>query len=78
LGAGLVLTPEVENDRLRQALVPFAFIGRKSMELLGLAEEYDHARDLLGLDWRCECGDLNRHHEAFCYRCGAGSPAGAS
>ena len=25
-------------------------------------------------DWRCECGDLNRHHEAFCYRCGAGQP----
>jgi hypothetical protein len=22
--------------------------------------------------WRCECGDLNRDHEAFCYRCGAG------
>lgn len=29
-------------------------------------------------DWRCECGDLNRYHEAFCYRCGAGQPeAGA-
>jgi hypothetical protein len=25
-------------------------------------------------DWRCECGDLNRAHEAFCYRCGAGPP----
>lgn len=25
-------------------------------------------------DWRCECGDLNRGHEAFCYRCGAGQP----
>jgi hypothetical protein len=25
-------------------------------------------------DWRCECGDLNRWHEVFCYRCGAGSP----
>lgn len=25
-------------------------------------------------DWRCECGDLNREHEAFCYRCGAGQP----
>lgn len=25
-------------------------------------------------DWRCECGDLNRHHEAGCYRCGAGRP----
>jgi hypothetical protein len=25
-------------------------------------------------DWRCECGDLNRDHEAFCYRCGAGQP----
>lgn len=23
-------------------------------------------------DWRCECGDLNRWHEVFCYRCGAG------
>jgi hypothetical protein len=22
--------------------------------------------------WRCECGDLNGEHEAFCYRCGAG------
>jgi hypothetical protein len=28
----------------------------------------------LGDDWRCECGDLNREHEAFCYRCGAGAP----
>lgn len=27
-------------------------------------------------DWRCECGDLNRNHEAFCYRCGAGQPEG--
>lgn len=25
-------------------------------------------------DWRCECGDLNRDHEAFCFRCGAGKP----
>lgn len=25
-------------------------------------------------DWRCECGDLNRWHESFCYRCGAGRP----
>lgn len=36
------------------------------------------ARDLrdvcLEQDWRCECGDLNRYHEAFCYRCGAGQP----
>lgn len=24
--------------------------------------------------WRCECGDLNMAHEAFCYRCGAGPP----
>ena len=23
-------------------------------------------------DWRCECGDHNRWHEATCYRCGAG------
>lgn len=22
--------------------------------------------------WRCECGDINGAHEAFCYRCGAG------
>lgn len=22
-------------------------------------------------DWRCECGDLNRGAEAFCFRCGA-------
>jgi hypothetical protein len=28
-------------------------------------------------DWRCECGDLNRDHEAFCYRCGAGQPESA-
>jgi len=25
-------------------------------------------------DWCCECGDLNRYHEVFCYRCGAGHP----
>lgn len=24
--------------------------------------------------WRCECGDLNGEHEAFCYRCGACGP----
>lgn len=24
------------------------------------------------IKWRCECGDLNRGMEAFCYRCGAG------
>lgn len=24
--------------------------------------------------WRCECGDLNGLHEAFCYRCGACQP----
>jgi hypothetical protein len=35
--------------QLRQALIPFAFIGRRSMEPLGLADEYDHARKLLGL-----------------------------
>lgn len=28
----------------------------------------------VGGDWRCECGDLNRYHEVFCYRCGAGQP----
>jgi hypothetical protein len=28
--------------------------------------------------WRCECGDLNRAHEAFCYRCGAVQPESAS
>ena len=27
--------------------------------------------------WRCECGDLNGLHEAFCYRCGACSPEDA-
>lgn len=40
---------ESEVERLRQALIPFAFIGRASMERLGLAEEYDEARRLLGL-----------------------------
>lgn len=35
------------------------------------AAEEPEARDD---DWRCECGDLNRGHEAFCYRCGAGQP----
>ena len=45
----------MENERLRQALIPFAFIGRGCMESLGLAEEYDHARVLLGLV-ECEVG----------------------
>ena len=27
--------------------------------------------------WRCECGDANGLHEAFCYRCGGGGPEGA-
>jgi hypothetical protein len=31
-------------------------------------------REVFSDDWRCECGDLNRIHEAFCYRCGAGQP----
>lgn len=26
------------------------------------------------VDWRCECGDLNRGHEWCCFRCGAGKP----
>ena len=26
-------------------------------------------------DWRCLCGDLNREHEACCFRCGGGNPA---
>lgn len=38
-----------EIERLRQALIPFAFIGRGSMADLGLGAEYDHARSLLGL-----------------------------
>lgn len=26
-------------------------------------------------DWRCrDCDCLNRDHEAFCFRCGAGRP----
>lgn len=25
-------------------------------------------------DWRCECGEMNRVHEAFCVGCGAGKP----
>ena len=29
---------------------------------------------ILGGDWRCLCGDLNREHEACCYRCGGGDP----
>lgn len=29
---------------------------------------------VIGPDWRCECGDLNRSHESFCFRCGAGQP----
>ena len=41
---------QIERDRLREALIPFAFIGRTSMEPLGLADEYDNARRLLGLD----------------------------
>ena len=39
-----------ECDRLREALLPFAFIGREFMEPLGLGDEYDHARELLGLN----------------------------
>src|SRR5690349_5619745 len=39
-----------ECDKLREALIPFAFIGRASMEPLGLAKEYDEARRLLGLE----------------------------
>jgi hypothetical protein len=45
---------KAENERLRQTLIPFAFIGRDSMEPLGLAEEYDQARDLLGLAMTAE------------------------
>jgi hypothetical protein len=28
----------------------------------------------MGDSWRCECGDLNKPDEVFCYRCGAGPP----
>jgi hypothetical protein len=51
---------EAENARLCEALIPFAFIGRASMEPLGLAEEYDEARRLLGLP---VAGDENRNEE---------------
>lgn len=34
----------------------------------------DSGGDTETADWRCECGDLNRWHELFCYRCGAGPP----
>jgi hypothetical protein len=47
------VTPMVtaaEVEELREALVPFAFIGRASMAELGLGEEYDRARTLLGLE----------------------------
>lgn len=27
-----------------------------------------------GAYWRCECRDLNRDNDTFCYRCGAGRP----
>jgi protein gp37 len=41
-------------------------------------ERLGWVRDLrdacLAQNWRCECGDLNRYHETFCYRCGAGQP----
>lgn len=40
---------EARCDLYREALIPFAFIGRGSMEPLGLVEEYDQARALLGL-----------------------------
>ena len=36
-------------EALERALTPFAFIGRASMERLGLAQEYDEARNLLNL-----------------------------
>jgi hypothetical protein len=38
-----------EKKRLADALIPFAFIGRASLEPLGLADEYDEARRVLGL-----------------------------
>lgn len=46
---------------------PFEFVQGDAMALLR------NVADGLG-DWRCECGDLNRGHETFCYRCGAGQP----
>lgn len=41
---------KADVERLREALIPFAFIGRASMAPLGLGDEYDHARALLGLE----------------------------
>jgi hypothetical protein len=40
---------------------------------IALARCEERLRADLSPDWRCECGDLNRDHEAFCYRCGAGA-----
>lgn len=41
---------------------------------MDLAWVRDLRDECLGRDWRCECGDLNRVSEAFCYRCGSGQP----
>lgn len=41
---------EAEVERLREALIPFAFAARGSLERLGLADEHDEARRLLGLE----------------------------
>lgn len=65
-------------------IVAFADKARELLERVVQEEIITHAFPGLGEDiayalglikpWRCECGDLNRHHEAFCYRCCAGSP----
>lgn len=39
----------------------------------GLKDDIGYALGLIKR-WRCECGDINGAHEAFCYRCGAGGP----
>jgi protein gp37 len=55
-------------------------IGRRLVDEAGvpIPHKLQWVRDLRDActtqDWRCECGDVNRAHEAFCYRCGAGGP----
>lgn len=63
-------------DGLPSHCASFRYGNCLSFELL-TPSEYAHQMEVFGAvddNWRCECGDLNQRHEAFCYRCGAGQP----
>jgi hypothetical protein len=64
---------ELEDARVRQGTIEILLEG-DGLDLCPHGNEIHLGAFPSCCDWRCECGDLNRRQEAFCYRCGAGPP----